>query len=107
MTKIHFISATGIETVIDARDGDSVMHAAILNDVEGILAECGGSMMCATCHCYVDPAWQDKVTPPSEPEAGMLASAASAVRETSRLSCQITVGPELEGLIIHLPEAQL
>jgi ferredoxin, 2Fe-2S len=107
MTEIRFISATGTDIVVAARDGESVMHAAILNDVPGIVAECGGSMMCATCHCYVDPAWLSKMPPPSEAEKEMLACAASEVTEASRLSCQIKVGPELDGLVIRLPEGQL
>lgn len=107
MTEIRFLSATGADRVVTARDGESVMHAAILNDVPGIVAECGGSMMCATCHCYVDPAWLSKLPPASEAEREMLSCAASEVTEESRLSCQIKVGPELDGLVIRLPEGQL
>ena len=107
MTRITFLSATGVEFVVEASDGDTVMQAAILNDVPGIVAECGGAMMCATCHCYVDPDWQHKVPPPSDGEREMLDCAASELRQTSRLSCQIKVSADLEGLIVHLPEAQL
>ena len=107
MTKITLLSANGREIVVNANDGDSVMQAASLNDVPGIVAECGGSMMCATCHCYVDPGWWPIIAPPSEEETDMLTCAAGEVRETSRLSCQIKVGPEMDGLVIHLPEVQL
>lgn len=80
MTKITFLSANGREIVVNANDGDSVMQAASLNDVPGIVAECGGSMMCATCHCYVDPGWWPIIAPPSEEETDMLTCAAGEVR---------------------------
>ncbi len=107
MTKITFVSHDGTRTIVDARDGDSVMHTAIAHDIDGIMGECGGSMMCATCHCYVDNIFADKLSERKDGEDDMLESAACEVRSTSRLSCQIKVSPELEGLIIHLPEAQV
>jgi ferredoxin, 2Fe-2S len=107
MTKIIFVSYDGTRTVVDARDGDSVMHTAIAHDIDGIMGECGGSMMCATCHCYVDDAFADKLSERKDGEDEMLESAACKVQPTSRLSCQIKVSPELEGLIIHLPEVQV
>ena len=106
MTKIIFISSDGNETAVEAADGDNVMRAALANDVDGIVAECGGSMMCATCHCYVDEAWTDAVGARADGEEDMLESAACEVRPTSRLSCQIRIRPEFDGLIIHLPESQ-
>lgn len=106
MTKVIFISHEKQETVVDAIDGDNVMRIALVNDVDGIVAECGGSMMCATCHCYVDDAWADRVGPRADGEDDMLESASSEVKPTSRLSCQIRISPELNGLVIHLPESQ-
>jgi 2Fe-2S ferredoxin len=106
MTKILFISHDGRETAVDAADGDNVMRAALANDVDGIVAECGGSMMCATCHCYVDEAWLEAVGDRADGEEDMLESAACEVKQTSRLSCQIRLRPEFDGLVIHLPESQ-
>ncbi|WP_313292013.1 2Fe-2S iron-sulfur cluster-binding protein [Rhizobium rhizoryzae] len=106
MTRIIFISHDGNETAVDAADGDNVMRAALANDVDGIVAECGGSMMCATCHCYVDEAWVERVGTRADGEEDMLESAACEVKPTSRLSCQIRIRPELDGLVIHLPESQ-
>jgi ferredoxin, 2Fe-2S len=105
--KITYVAADGTTTEIDGRPGDSVMHTAVANDLDGIIGECGGSMMCATCHCYVDDAWAGAVGPQKDGESDLLDCAASEVKPTSRLSCQIKLSPELDGLIVHLPEAQL
>ncbi|MGK9054548.1 2Fe-2S iron-sulfur cluster-binding protein [Neorhizobium petrolearium] len=106
MTNVTFIAHDGTETTIDIANGDNVMRAALANDIDGIVGECGGSMMCATCHCYVDDAWADQVGPRADGEEDMLESAACEVKPTSRLSCQIRIEPELDGLIVHLPESQ-
>ncbi|PFG63068.1 2Fe-2S ferredoxin [Thioclava sp. ES.031] len=106
MVKVTYVAQDGTRTDIDADEGDSVMHAAVSNDVDGIVGECGGSMMCATCHCYVDEAWADRVGPRSSGEEDMLEGAASEVTDRSRLSCQIKLTPELDGLVVHLPEEQ-
>jgi 2Fe-2S ferredoxin len=105
--KITYITADGAETIVDANEGDSVMQAAIANDIDGIIGECGGSMMCATCHCYVDDAWAEKTGPQNDGESDLLDCAASETKPTSRLSCQIKMRPELDGLVVHLPETQL
>ncbi len=105
MTKITFVSPDGEERIIDAEDGDTVMDAAINNDVPGILAECGGACACATCHVYVDDAFMDKVGTPSEMEESMLEFNEHRA-ENSRLSCQIRVSPDLEGLRVTAPESQ-
>ncbi|MCW4114315.1 2Fe-2S iron-sulfur cluster-binding protein [Aurantimonas sp. MSK8Z-1] len=107
MTKIVYVATDGTRTEVEARDGDSVMRTALANDVDGIVGECGGSMMCATCHVIVDEAWAEKVGPRSDGEADLLDGAATEPQPTSRLSCQITVRPELDGLVVHLPEAQM
>lgn len=105
--KITYIAHDGQATEVEAKPGDSVMHAAVSHDVDGIIGECGGSMMCATCHCYVDDAWAEAVGPRQEGEDDLLDCAASEVKPTSRLSCQIRITAELDGLVVHLPEAQL
>lgn len=107
MPKITFISADGGQTTVEAGDGDSVMQAALASGIEGIVAECGGSMMCATCHVYVDEDWKLAVGDASDDERAMLDFAASEVRPVSRLSCQIAVTDDLDGLVVHLPDAQI
>ncbi|GAB4274355.1 MAG: 2Fe-2S iron-sulfur cluster-binding protein [Pararhodobacter sp.] len=107
MVKVTFVAADGAQTRIEADEGDSVMSAAVANGVEGIVGECGGSMMCATCHCYVDDDWADRTGPRMDGEDDMLECAASEVTARSRLSCQIRLTPELDGLVVHLPAAQV
>jgi len=105
MTKIVFIEHNGTEHVVDAAPGTSIMQAAINNLVPGIEADCGGLCACATCHGYVDPAWLDKIAPKSRGEADLLANAAN-VQPESRLTCQIPIKPELDGIVIRLPKSQ-
>jgi 2Fe-2S ferredoxin len=106
MTTIIFIDHEGNETAVDATDGESVMEAAINNDIEGIVAECGGACACATCHVYVDPAFRALTGEASEMEEAML-DFTDDVTENSRLSCQIEVTEELEGLRVTTPESQI
>ncbi len=105
MAKITFIAHDGTETVVEAEPGMTVMEAAVKNSVPGIEAECGGACACATCHVYVDDAWREKTGEPSEMEEDML-DFAFEVRESSRLSCQIKVVEELDGLVVRTPEKQ-
>lgn len=105
MPKITYIEHDGTEHVVDAEVGMTVMEAAVKNNVPGIEAECGGACACATCHVYVDPAWKDRTGTAEEMEEDML-DFAFDVRETSRLSCQIKVTPELDGLVVRVPEKQ-
>lgn len=106
MPKIHYIQPGGETRIIEATVGDSVMHAAIINGVSGITAECGGACSCATCHIYVDESWKDRLPAIGDDEEGMLECTASERRPNSRLSCQITVTDDLEGLIVNTPETQ-
>ena len=107
MACVTYIDHDGTQHKVEVRDGDSVMQGAINHMIGGIVAECGGGMACATCHCYVDAAWIDRVGPPaSVSEKEMLESAAAERKLGSRLSCQITVSRELDGLVVHLPESQ-
>jgi 2Fe-2S ferredoxin len=105
MTKITYVTAQGerIETV--GENGSTVMETAIINAVPGIVAECGGACTCATCHVYIDGEWRDAVGGPSSMEEDML-DFAFDVRDESRLSCQIKVREELDGLVVHVPTRQ-
>lgn len=105
MAKITFIQPDGTSQVVEAQTGMTVMEAAKLNEIAGIEAECGGACACATCHVYVDPAWKKQTGSPSEMEEDML-DFAFDVREESRLSCQIKVTDELDGLVVRVPAKQ-
>ena len=98
MPKITFIEQDGTERTVEAELGSTVMETAINNDIPGILATCGGSCSCATCHVYVDDDWVDKLPPPELDENDML-DTAHDLKESSRLSCQIKVTEEIDGLI--------
>lgn len=106
MVAVTFIEPDGNRRTVEAKPGTSVMEAAIDNDVKGIVAECGGACSCATCHVYVDPAWTDRLTPPDPQEDGMLDCVLDRTDE-SRLSCQITIEPELDGLLVRVPKDQI
>lgn len=105
MPKINFVSHDGNSQEVDAQEGSTVMEAAIKNSVPGIEAECGGACACATCHVYVDAAWQEKVGGPEIMEEDML-DFAFEPKTGSRLSCQIKITKELDGLIVAIPERQ-
>lgn len=107
MPQVTFVAADGQSSQVDVPLGENVMRAAMYNGVEGIIGECGGGLSCATCHCYIDQAWTDRVgPPPSQAEQELLESAAAEVKPTSRLSCQVEMTEALDGLVVHLPEAQ-
>ena len=105
MVKIIYVRHTGEQHDVDAQPGQSVMEAAIHNLVPGIDADCGGACACATCHVYVREEWREKTGGASEMELSML-DFAHDPRPNSRLSCQITVRDELDGLTVDLPEVQ-
>jgi 2Fe-2S ferredoxin len=105
MAKITYIEHNGKSHTVDAVVGESVMRGAVDNNIPGIDADCGGECACATCHVYVDAAWLEKTGPRTETEESML-SFANGTAENSRLSCQIVVTPELDGLIVRMPEGQ-
>jgi 2Fe-2S ferredoxin len=105
MPKITFITADGATYPVEAEIGSTVMEAAIRNLVPGIEAECGGACACATCHVHIDSAWTD-VTGKAQPMEEDMLDFAYDVRPSSRLSCQIKVTDELDGLIVHVPERQ-
>ena len=105
MPKITYIEHDGTRHTVEAEIGASVMETALKGGVTGIVAECGGSCTCATCLVHVDEAWADKVGTRSEEEEDQLYFAFD-VRPNSRLSCQIKVTPELDGLVVHTPAYQ-
>ncbi len=105
MTTINFILADGSRHAVRAEDDEVVMRVAVRNGFDGILAECGGACSCATCHVHIDKSWFDKLPPKEEMETEML-DFAEGVDDTSRLSCQIKITPQLDGLIVHVPEEQ-
>ncbi|EKE71228.1 MULTISPECIES: 2Fe-2S iron-sulfur cluster-binding protein [Roseobacteraceae] len=100
MTKITFVQPDGRSQTVSARAGDSVMQTALAHSIDGIFAECGGAMMCATCHCYIEDARTGEA---SQGEEDLLDCAEDEVRPSSRLSCQIKVSEDLDGLVVHLP----
>jgi 2Fe-2S ferredoxin len=105
MPKITYIDSEGTSRTVDAEVGSTVMETAIKHGVPGIVAECGGACACATCHVYVDEAWKEKTGEPSPMEEDML-DFAFDVRPTSRLSCQIKVSDDLDGLVVTTPASQ-
>ncbi len=106
MPDIVFVHPDGREEGFEAPDGISLMQAATGQGVDGIVAECGGSGICATCHVYVDPAWAAQLPPPEPHEREMLEVTAAERRATSRLSCQIRLTPQLQGLRVEIPDRQ-
>ena len=105
MAKITYVEFDGTEHTIDVKPGLSVMEGALKNGIPGIDADCGGACACATCHVYVDTAWQAATGERSDMEESML-DFADAVKDNSRLSCQIKVTDALDGLIVRMPENQ-
>ena len=105
MAKITYIEHNGKSHTVEVKNGLSVMEGAVQNNISGIDADCGGSMACATCHVYVKEEWFDKVNIKSEGEDDMLDQAYEPNKH-SRLSCQISVTDDIDGLIVNLPEKQ-
>ncbi len=106
MPDLVFIQPDGSELGFEAPEGISAMQAATSFGVPGIVADCGGQAICATCHVYVDPAWAGQLPPPADDELAMLDCTAAERRPTSRLSCQIRLDAGLQGLVLHVPECQ-
>lgn len=105
MAKITYVAFDGTRRVVEVKPGMSVMEGAVRNNVTGIDADCGGACACATCHVYVDESWVAKSGSRTPSEEAML-ELAENVKPNSRLSCQITVSEELDGLVVHTPESQ-
>ncbi|MFP1644097.1 2Fe-2S iron-sulfur cluster-binding protein [Pontitalea aquivivens] len=107
MVKITYVEQNGTEHVVDVKPGMTVMEGARDNGVPGIDADCGGACACSTCHVYVDAAWVGKLAPKEAMEEDMLDFAWNPDPVRSRLTCQISVTPALEGLVVHIPEKQI
>ena len=105
MPKVTYIEHNGKEHIVEVAPGWSVMEGAVKNLIPGIDADCGGACACATCHVHVDPAWAGKLPPKQDMEETML-DFAQELEPTSRLSCQIKVTAELDGLIVRIPKSQ-
>ncbi|MDP9066024.1 MAG: 2Fe-2S iron-sulfur cluster-binding protein [Pseudomonadota bacterium] len=105
MPRVVFVEPGGARREVDVPPGITLMEAARCNGVAGIVAQCGGACACATCHVYVEPEWFGKLPPPEEMEEGMLESAWQS-RSNSRLSCQVTLVADLDGLQVTVPAQQ-
>ncbi len=105
MAKITYIENNKEEHVVEVPNGNTVMEGAVQNNIPGIDADCGGAMACATCHIYVDEKWYDKIKKKEDGEEDMI-DMAFEPNKFSRLSCQITVSDDLDGLIVRMPSKQ-
>jgi ferredoxin, 2Fe-2S len=105
MAKVVYVEPGGHEREVEVASGESLMRGALLNGVKGIDADCGGQCACATCHVYVDEPWLQRLEPQGEMEVSML-SFASTAEPNSRLSCQIPMRVDLDGIVLRLPDAQ-
>ena len=106
MAKINYITHDNQTHTIDVQNGLTVMEGAVQNDIPGIDADCGGGMACATCHVYVNEEWLDKLPTKEDGEEDML-DMAYEPNKFSRLSCQVIVSDELDGLTVNIPEKQV
>lgn len=106
MPKIIYRSASGTEDYVDTTAGTTVMQAAVSAGIDGIIAECGGNAMCATCHVFVDPERIEEFAAMAADEDEMLDCAVTDRRDNSRLSCQLVVSDDHDGLVVELPEEQ-
>ncbi len=106
MPRITYIEHNGTQHTVDVAVGLTVMEGAVNNNIPGIDADCGGACACSTCHVYIDPAWVGKLPAREDMEEDML-DFAYEPNERSRLTCQIKVTPELEGLVVQMPEKQI
>jgi 2Fe-2S ferredoxin len=105
MPKITFIRPDGSQEVLEGAIGQTVMQLATSHGIPEIEADCGGACACATCHVIVDPSWSDRLPAKGTMEADMI-DFASVPTPTSRLSCQLTIAADFDGLILHLPKTQ-
>jgi 2Fe-2S ferredoxin len=106
MPRITFIEPGGRAVTLTVRTGETLMRAAMEAGLDGIEAQCGGNCSCATCHCYVQGDWLDKLKPPSDDERLMLTNVAAEQRPNSRLSCQLVAEDSLDGLTVQFPDRQ-
>ncbi|MEM0988627.1 MAG: 2Fe-2S iron-sulfur cluster-binding protein [Pseudomonadota bacterium] len=107
MPKIIFVEHTGKQHEVDIDEGMTLMEGAVKHNVPGIDADCGGACACSTCHVYVDPDWVERLPEKDDMEIDMLDFAYEPDEATSRLTCQITVTAEHDGLVLKMPEKQI
>jgi 2Fe-2S ferredoxin len=107
MAKITYVEHNGTQHEVDVPNGHTVMEGARDNNIPGIEADCGGACACSTCHVYVDPAWVDKLPARDGMEEDMLDFAYEPDKVRSRLTCQLKVTDELDGLVVQMPERQI
>jgi 2Fe-2S ferredoxin len=105
--RITFIAPNGAAHTVESPVGTSVMRAAVDHDVAGIIGECGGHLVCATCHVYLDGHCTERFAPPSAMELELLGFAAAEVRPESRLGCQLILSSDCDGCTVHLPDSQV
>jgi len=106
MPSITYIKADNEEITLNVPSGMTLMHGATLNNIDGLLAECGGAMICATCHCYIDQEFVNKIKPASAGEREKL-RIVNTPKPNSRLACQIPVSEAIEGIRVYLPASQI
>jgi ferredoxin, 2Fe-2S len=106
MPKVIYIAHDGEKTELEVAIDNNLMMAAVFDGVSGIDGMCGGCLACATCHVYVDDSWAQKLPTMGEDEDTLLSQVASPRKSTSRLSCQLLMTAELDGIIVHMPNAQ-
>lgn len=106
MPKITYIEHNGTAHEVEVAEGLTVMEGAVTNNIPGIDADCGGACACSTCHVYVDPAWVGKLPEKEDMESDML-DFAYEPKENSRLTCQLKVTSEIDGLVVRMPEKQI
>jgi ferredoxin, 2Fe-2S len=107
MPEVTYIRADGERRTLDLPEGTSLMAGAVSCQLDGIVGECGGQLMCATCHVYVEPDFLGRLAAPSDDEDAMLDTTACERQPNSRLSCQLIASGSLDGIVVHTPEAQL
>ena len=107
MAKIIYIEYSGAKHIVEVANGLTVMEGARDNNIPGIEADCGGACACSTCHVYIDPAWVNKIPAKDDMEEDMLDFAYEPDPARSRLTCQLTVTDDLDGLVVQMPEKQI
>lgn len=106
MVKITYVDLSGEAITLELPQGWSLMQGAVANGIDGIIGECGGSCVCATCHCYIDESRIQELEPASDDELELLSSVAAERRSNSRLACQIKATLSLDGLLVTVPDTQ-
>jgi 2Fe-2S ferredoxin len=106
MPKVTYKNADGTEELVQGSVGTTIMQTAVARGITGIVGECGGNLMCATCHVYVSDEWLEQLPDKSEDEDDMLDETEEPRRDNSRLSCQVKLNDDLDGIVVILPETQ-